>query len=248
MRDLGTLGGAPRFEGDTASRSYANAINESGQVTGTALTANGDHHAFLWDGATMQDLNDAINPADPLQGYVTLNVGYVLNALGQILVGGCDSRTSECHAYVMSPVDTTADAFSFPNQTGVAPSGVVTSNAVAISGIDDRAQISVSGGEYSIGCSGTFTAGIGAISNGETVCVRLTASSAFGTATTATLEVGDVSGVFTVTTRAAPPPAAPPPNQGGGGAIGFTTLLPLFILLRRRKYPGMSLKVDSTVP
>ena len=47
LTDLGTLGG-------TSSRGVA--INASGQVTGISATADGDRHAFLWDGTTMQDL------------------------------------------------------------------------------------------------------------------------------------------------------------------------------------------------
>ena len=63
MLDLGTLGG---------TFSVGLAINASGQVTGFADTADGDIHAFLWDGTTMQDLNALIDPADPLQPFVTL--------------------------------------------------------------------------------------------------------------------------------------------------------------------------------
>ena len=47
LLDLGTLGG---------KSSEGVAINASGQVTGSAYTADGELHAFLWDGTTMQDL------------------------------------------------------------------------------------------------------------------------------------------------------------------------------------------------
>ena len=47
MQDLGTLGG-------TLSEGLA--INDSGQVTGSASTADGEDHAFLWDGTRMVDL------------------------------------------------------------------------------------------------------------------------------------------------------------------------------------------------
>lgn len=51
MKDLGTLGGGA---------STAQAVNESGHVVGTSLTAIGSpsygSHAFLYDGITMQDL------------------------------------------------------------------------------------------------------------------------------------------------------------------------------------------------
>ena len=98
MRDLGTLGGAS---------SFGYAINASGQVTGCVLTA-GDaaQHAFLWDGTTMQDLNALIDPADPLQPFVTLVEGVDINDRGQILANGFDSRTGERHAYLVSPIVT----------------------------------------------------------------------------------------------------------------------------------------------
>ena len=51
------------------------AINASGQVTGIARRADGLTHAFLWDGTTLQDLNALIDPADPLQPFVTLRAG-----------------------------------------------------------------------------------------------------------------------------------------------------------------------------
>ena len=98
MLDLGTLGG-------TFSQGLA--INASGQVTGISDTADdGAVHAFLWDGTTMQDLNALIDPADPLQPFVTLSDGVDINDLGQILANGFDSRTGECHAYLVSPIVT----------------------------------------------------------------------------------------------------------------------------------------------
>lgn len=47
MTDLGTLGGGT---------SWANAINDAGQVVGTAMTAEGVLHPFLWQNGTMTDL------------------------------------------------------------------------------------------------------------------------------------------------------------------------------------------------
>ena len=47
MRELGTLGGRSSFGMD---------INEAGHVTGFSDTANGESHAFLFDGDTMIDL------------------------------------------------------------------------------------------------------------------------------------------------------------------------------------------------
>jgi probable HAF family extracellular repeat protein len=96
MQDLGTLGG---------TNSRGRDINDAGQVTGRADTAGGQTHAFLWDGTAMLDLNALIDPADPLQPFVTLIGGVDINDRGQILAQGFDSRIPEFHfhAYVVSP-------------------------------------------------------------------------------------------------------------------------------------------------
>lgn len=98
------------------------------------------------------------------------------------------------------PSDTTPDAFSFTDQQGVARGAVVTSAAITIAGIDAPSAIGVSGGEYSIGCTASFTAAAGNISNGQSVCVRHTASAAGSTATNTVLTIGGVSDTFTSTT------------------------------------------------
>jgi hypothetical protein len=159
------------------------------------------------------------------------------------LISDCDPHTLEVAvtgqvtpaSVDFTRCDITPDSFSFTNSTGVNPSAVVTSNAVTISGIDGPAQVSVVGGQYSIGCGTTFTSAGGSISNGQTVCVRHTASAAFSTAIQTTLTVGGVSATFTSTTRAAPPT---PRRGGGGGAMGlwelFLGLTALFVARRRQ--------------
>jgi VWFA-related protein len=156
------------------------------------------------------------------------------------LVTGCGLHTLEVSVTGQAPppasvtfsrCDTTPDPFSFANQTGVTPNATVTSNAVTISGITGPAQISVAGGEYSIGCnSATFRSSDSMVVQTDTVCVRHTASVAFNTAKTTTLTVGGVSGAFTSTTK------GPPPKSGGGGAIGMVEILfGLGALLARRR-------------
>jgi hypothetical protein len=98
--------------------------------------------------------------------------------------------------------DTEPVAFTFADQLDV-PYGVTrTSNAVAISGINVPVLVTVSGGEYSIGCTATFTDMDGTISNNQAVCVRHTSASVALTATSTTLDIGGVSDVFTTTTSA----------------------------------------------
>ena len=109
---------------------------------------------------------------------------------------------SSCSAQLS---DTTPDAFVFAAQSGVSLNTTLTSNTVTITGINASTPISVSGGTYSIGCTGTFTGVAGTISNNQSVCVRHTSSAANSTAVTTTLTVGSVSSAFTSTTVAATP-------------------------------------------
>jgi probable HAF family extracellular repeat protein len=115
MRDLGTLGGM---------NSVGRAINASGRVTGYSSTADWwPPHAFVSNGAPMDDLNALIDPADPLKPYVTLLEGVDINDHGQILANGCDTQTWACHAYLVSPIPRVEDMISAMLQkaTGVGP-------------------------------------------------------------------------------------------------------------------------------
>jgi hypothetical protein len=98
--------------------------------------------------------------------------------------------------------DTTPNAFSFVPVTGAMPGAVITSAAATITGIDTPAPISVANGSYSIGCTGTFVTAAGTITNGQSVCVRHTASASISTSITTTLTIGGVSAAFTSTTAA----------------------------------------------
>ncbi len=95
--------------------------------------------------------------------------------------------------------DTTPDAFSFTAQTGAALSAVVESNEITVAGISVPVSISITGGEYSIE-GGDYTAETGEVSLAQSVVVRLTSSDDFSTQTDATLTIGGVDGIFSVTT------------------------------------------------
>ena len=107
--------------------------------------------------------------------------------------------------------DTTPNPFSFTDQSNVAKSQLIVSNAVAISGIDAASNISVSDGEYSID-SGPFTSANGTVSNGNSVRVRHTSASQQLTQTNTVLTVGGVSDTFSSTTAqdVAPPSDSTP--------------------------------------
>ena len=95
--------------------------------------------------------------------------------------------------------DTIPDPFGFTAQTDVVPNTVVSSNPVTVSGINGPAAISIVGGTYSIN-GGPYTGAAGTIVNGSTVTVRLTSSTGFSITTSATLSIGGIDGIFSVTT------------------------------------------------
>ena len=108
--------------------------------------------------------------------------------------------------------DTTPNTFAFTDVSSVPVATLQTSGAVVITGINAAAPVSVSGGEYSVGCSGAFTTAAGTVANSQTVCVRHVSATGYSTATNTTLTVGGVADTFTSTTQSAP---------GSGGTQSF---------------------------
>ena len=97
--------------------------------------------------------------------------------------------------------DTTPDAFSFVDQTNVALSTTITSAAITVAGINSPADITVTGGTYSVN-GGAFTTAAGTVNNGDTVQARHTSSAAVLTVTNTVVTIGGVADTFTSTTTA----------------------------------------------
>ena len=110
------------------------------------------------------------------------------------------------------PPDTTPDAFAFTDVSNAPVSTLQTSNAVPITGINTAAPVSVAGGEYAIGCSGSFTTAAGTVTSDQTICVRHTSAAGYVATTNTSLTVGGVTDTFTSTTQSAP---------GSGGTQTF---------------------------
>jgi len=95
-----------------------------------------------------------------------------------------------------SEPDTTPDSFSFTDQSGVDVSAEITSAAVTITGIDAAADITVTGGTYSIN-GAAFTADAGTVDNGDEVRARHTSSASYLTAVNTVVTIGGISDTFT---------------------------------------------------
>jgi hypothetical protein len=96
-------------------------------------------------------------------------------------------------------LDNTPDAFTFAGQSKVAPDTLIESEAVTISGINVPAQVSITGGEYSID-GRAYRDGGGVVLNAQRVQIRVRSSSESSGEVSATLTIGGVSGTFTVKT------------------------------------------------
>ncbi|MCU7942959.1 MAG: hypothetical protein KZQ87_09785 [Candidatus Thiodiazotropha sp. (ex Cardiolucina cf. quadrata)] len=96
-------------------------------------------------------------------------------------------------------IDTIPDAFSFVDQTDVAPNTFIISNRITVSGMDAAAEISVTDGEYAID-DNPFTSAAGTVSNGQTIRLRHTSSSSFMTMKSTFISIGGISGSFISTT------------------------------------------------
>jgi hypothetical protein len=118
----------------------------------------------------------------------------------------------------ISASDTTPDAFSFVDQTGVAVSTLTESNTITVAGLGSGVStaVSISGGEYQKN-GGAWSSAGGTAVNGDTFKVRHTSSASNVTATNTTLTIGGVSDTFTSTTEAA---AFTPASEFAGGETG----------------------------
>jgi probable HAF family extracellular repeat protein len=120
MRDLGELPGGQEF-------ADARAINERNQVVGYSTTAAplgaNPGRAVLWQNSAIYDLNQLIDPADPLAGTVLLTQANGINDRGQIVGIGTSVIEERGVAFLLSPVDRIADQLAelLESVTGVGP-------------------------------------------------------------------------------------------------------------------------------
>ena len=172
-----------------------------------------------------------------------LNDGYQLT-IPQTAVTDCNPHMLEVtvqgqtQSAAFNRCDTTPEPFEFEAADNVPGGSVVVSNAAVITGIEGPVDVTVTGGEYSIGCNGTFISTPGIAQPDDEVCVRHTATGGAGAINETLLIAGGVGAFFISTVANSPPPPPPPPdNDGGGGLTRVAEVLMLLGLLfatRRR--------------
>jgi probable HAF family extracellular repeat protein len=97
MSNIGGLGGGSTF---------ANGINNSGQIVGQSLTPGGVFHAFLYSGGVVADLNALVDLSS--SDFVTLTNATALNNKGQI-VGTGTTKSGNTHAFLLTPIAASAN-------------------------------------------------------------------------------------------------------------------------------------------
>ena len=186
-------------------------VQSSATITGleapAPVTVSGEGSpAFSTDGgSTWTDTSGSGLVEEGGEILVRLTAGsFDVTRTATLSVGGV---TSEFTVTSQSQ-DTSPEPFVFASVVA-AGGGVITSNAVTLSGITGSVPISVSGDgspEYRIG-AGAWTSVAGTVTSGQQVQVRLTASTTERATRTATLIVGSGSGSFSVETQDLTPSA-----------------------------------------
>lgn len=122
--------------------------------------------------------------------------------------------------------DTTPNAYTFIDQSGVTLSTVRTSAPVQISGINATTNWTATGGGTACvsagndcSCDVASYAISGTITNNQYLCVRHTSSASYFTATDTTLAVGGVSDTFTSTTLSTSVSGSSINGSTGAGAV-----------------------------
>ena len=206
--------GIPASSGSWTDRVNIRVYNSSGTLmhTGNGSYFNGGAMLQLTGGDSRSGTVSVAANTPAASGGTTYTVkasfySSISETSGNNAYYGADNVFAQQTITVVPP-DTTPDPFSLgADFTNVGVNATITTSSATITDIDAPADISVSGDgspEYQIGNGGfTSNPASDAVSSGQTVTMRFTASSSAGTAHTATLTVGGVSDSVTATTASA---------------------------------------------
>ena len=169
--------------------------------------------AGLGDGDTASASASGSGSVSPTSGQNGTVLTFSLTATGgggnitscNITVGTVTRTFTVTTAVANTPTFNPSD---FTDATSnIEPNSTVTSNTITVGNINVSLSVSTSGCTVSIN-GGSFVSS-GTVSNGQTLQIRSTASSSFGTTTTPSITVGSTTIDQTVTTRTATTASAP---------------------------------------
>lgn len=197
--------------GATISTQYtSNSITVTGINSPAAISITGGTYNVNGGSYTSSSGNVSLNDVVTVRTTSSSSFSTAVNVV--LTIGG----VSDTYTVTTQAADTTPSAFTFVDVSGASQNTVYTSNAITVLGINSPANISITGGTYSID-GGAFTSSSGTVSLNQTVSVRVTSSASLNTAVSATLTIGGVSDTYTVTTAA----VAPTSDKSKGINIGI---------------------------
>jgi len=162
---------------------------------------------FLLFSYSPQAFAQCVNPAG-VPGEVQFNTSHDV-------FQGCTSRGWMAFHPPALAADDTPDVFGFTDQTAAATSTIIISNSVTITGIDAATAVTISGaGTPEFRINGGSWVTNGAITDGQTLELRLTSNAAASTMNSATVTVGTLSDQWDVTTGTGCPAT---PSSGDEG-------------------------------
>lgn len=176
----------------------SNTITISGINTGATVSVSGAGAQVSINGGGWVTSGTILN-GQSLQVRMTSAASPGAEQTAAVSVGGV---IAEWSVTTVGP-DTTPAAFTFTDLVNQELNTLLTSNVITISGINTTTPVSVTGTGAQVSINGGAWATSGNITNGQTLAVRLTSSSSNSTAMTATVNVGGVTDVWSVTTKAA---------------------------------------------
>jgi len=171
----------------------SNTITITSINAGAAISVTGG--VYQVNGGSWTSLDGTVNNNDTVKVRQTSSGNFLTETIATLAIGGVPGTFS----VTTQAADTTPDAFSFAAVNNVSLSTLYTSSSVTVSGINTGAPISITNGSYSIN-SGLFTSASGTVNNGDTVRVKLVSSATYSASASATLTIGGVPAVFSVTT------------------------------------------------
>ena len=175
----------------------SNSITVSGINAATSISISGGTYSV--NGGSYRSSAGTVNNGNTVRVRRTSSSSYSTTTSATLNIGGVSDTYSVTTQSDSS--DTTPNQFTFTDKTEAALNTAYT-DSITVGGINAAAPISISGGggTYSIN-GGSYRSSAGTVNNGDTVTVKLTSSGSHSIQTSATLTIGGVSDIFTVTTQ-----------------------------------------------
>lgn len=231
--------------------SIANGVSADGAVVvGGGNSNSGPKTAFVWTKETgMQPVADVLakNGAKNVAGW-TLEEATGISADGKTVIGVAQSPAGFTEDFIanLGDADTKPDTFIFADEGDVPLATQIVSRPITVVGINTGAPVTIAGGEYSLGCTSTYTRIAGTVNPGQSICLRQLSAATGATATDTTLTIGRVADTFTTTTVGK---AGKDGKDGKGSSFDGLSLLTLGLLgLYRRLSRSRRRALGSSVP